>query len=116
MRTIASVVSVSARTKRGLERKSLPRVKPEKSRHDLLRLERLEDRLMMAADLLSGDDAYGQLSTHGGICNCPICTGQGLHEIALPDPTESTGGLAQAPLASIPQLHSNASATAKLFL
>src|SRR6478736_4842320 len=105
MRTIASAESVSARTKRGLERKSLPRVKPEKSRHDVLRLERLEDRLMMAADLLSGDDAYGQLSTHGGICNCPLCTGQGLHEIALPDQTATSGNLAQASLTNLPALH-----------
>lgn len=79
------------------------------------KLETLEPRQLMTAD---NQDWQGLLS-HGGVCNCSICTGQGLNEIAASATvtTTPTGTLALTnPLTSIPQLSSNSSATAKLFL
>lgn len=116
MRTIVPAESVPVRRTRKCNRRRDSLVKSQKVRHDVLFIERLEDRLLMASDLLSGLDAYGLLSTHGGVCNCPICTGQGLEAIAAPESSLPTGSFAEAPLTSLPQLHSNASATAKLFL
>lgn len=78
-------------------------------------LETLEPRQLMTAD---NQDWQGLLS-HGGVCNCSICTGQGLNEIAASATvtTAPTGTLALTnPLTSIPLLSSNSSATAKLFL
>jgi hypothetical protein len=72
------------------------------------RLEPLEARLLMTAT-----PSEWNLS-HGFICSCPICTGQGLE--AVPVATEVASGPAAAPLSSLPQLRSNPGATAKLFL
>ncbi len=79
-------------------------------------LERLEPRLLFAvAPLDGGPGDYAAWLSRGGLCNCPICSGAGLDEIPI---VESTDGdpAASNPLSSLPQLHSNAGATAKLFL
>jgi hypothetical protein len=79
-------------------------------------LEALEPRFLMTAS--AGADWQNLLSA-GGICNCSICTGQGLPHLTA---TETAGGTEEGvlalsnPLSSIPQLSSNAGATAKLFL
>src|SRR5262245_37948317 len=85
----------------------------QKTLHDILTIERLEDRLLFTATPVDAD-RWGLLSSHGNVCSCPLCTGIGLEQIPAEEfqPT----GLAQAPLTSLPQLHSNASASAKLLL
>jgi hypothetical protein len=85
------------------------------SRHAAARhpsLERLESRHLMTASPGPGDELF---SGHGGVCNCPVCTGVGLGDI--PQAVVPAGGPAESnPLSSLPQLSSRSSATAKLFL
>lgn len=73
------------------------------------RLERLEDRRLLAASL----SAEHSLSV--SVCHCPICTGEGL---AAPTAsgTASTSPSAAVPISNVPQLSSNPTAGAKLFL
>ena len=77
-----------------------------------LRVERLEDRLLMTQR--TDPDAEWQLS-HGGACGCSICAGFALasvpDEIAAP---AAAGGL--SPLTSLPQLNSLPGARATLYL
>ncbi len=75
------------------------------------RLETLEPRLVLTS--LTLEQAFGLLSSHG-VCSCPVCTGALLDTIPAEQPA-ATSPVA-APLSSLPQLHSNASASAKLFL
>src|SRR5688572_32442941 len=77
------------------------------------KLETLEPRLVLTS--LTLEQAFGSLSGHSGVCNCPVCTGIGLDTIPVEETTTSSD-LSSAPLSSLPQLHSNASAAAKLFL
>ena len=79
------------------------------------RLERLEPRLLFAVapDAGGGSDYAAWLS--GGQCNCPVCSGSGLNEIPIVESGDG-GPAGTNPLSSLPQLHSNAGATAKLFL
>ena len=77
-----------------------------------LALEPLESRNLLAASLVSDDLP---LSTHGGACHCPVCTGVGLDEI--PVVTESaTVGTSTTSLAGLPALSSNPGAAKKLYL
>ena len=79
-----------------------------------LLLERLEPRSLLAV-APPGVDAAAMLSGHGGVCTCPVCTGQGLDQI--PTAEESPAGPAASnPLSSLPQLSSRPSASAKLYL
>jgi hypothetical protein len=78
-------------------------------------LERLEVRNLMTASLGSSGDDFLLLSGHGGVCNCPVCSGQGLDRIPAIS-GDSGGPAASNPLASLPQLSSNPGATAKLYL
>ena len=78
-----------------------------------LKLEALEPRLVLTS--LTLEQALGQLSGHSDVCSCPICTGQGL-EMLEPAELSSSDPAAASPLSSLPQLHSNPGATAKLFL
>ncbi|MEX2175037.1 MAG: choice-of-anchor D domain-containing protein [Pirellulaceae bacterium] len=50
-----------------------------------------------------------------GLCQCPICTGQGLGEIPVIE-AAAMPAAASVPLTSLPQLSSNPGATAKLYL
>src|SRR5262245_31049485 len=78
-----------------------------------LLIEPLEPRTLLTAALLP--DEMPLLSTHGGACQCPVCTGAGLDEI--PVISESTTLAATTTsLAGIPSLSSNPSATKKLYL
>jgi Protein of unknown function (DUF1573)/Metallo-peptidase family M12B Reprolysin-like len=79
-----------------------------------LQFESLELRALLTSSNLF-DNAFQPQLSHGGLCTCPICTGRGLDQIPaivapLADPSASS------PLSSLPQLHSNPLATAKLFL
>jgi hypothetical protein len=78
----------------------------------LLALEPLENRHLLAASLVSDDL---QLSTHGGACHCPVCTGVGLDEIPLVTESTSLTGTGTS-LAGLPALSSNSSAAKKLYL
>jgi trimeric autotransporter adhesin len=91
--------------------RAVTRSKLPKSRR--LKLEALEPRLVLTS--LTLDQALGQLSGHGGMCSCPVCTGIGLNALVA-DETAPTGPEAANPLSSLPVLHSNPSASAKLFL
>jgi hypothetical protein len=79
-----------------------------------LTVERLEPRTLLAL-APPGSELDALLSGHGGLCNCPICTGRGLEQLP---PLEQSGpaGPEAAPLSALPQLSSNPSATAKLYL
>ena len=89
--------------------RALPKLQPAHSqkgrRPTRLHLERLEERLLLAADT----DPGSGLLTHGGICSCPICSGVGLSQFQ-PEPAElapTSGGGGTTSLASIaglPQL------------
>lgn len=86
----------------------------------LPRLEILEPRLAMTASLSSSDDLSLTLS-HGGVCSCPICSGQNLEslfpaDIAQADTTTSGALTTSSPLSSLPQLSSNSAARVKLYL
>lgn len=95
--------SLAARTKRLAKRRPRP-----------LHVERLEPRSLLAL-APPGLDAEALLSSHGQICNCPVCTGQGLENI--PIISASPAGPAQSnPLWTLPALSSNPGATAKLYL
>lgn len=78
-----------------------------------LKLESLEPRWVLTS--LTLDQAFGQLSSHSGVCNCPVCTGIGLNTIPV-EQSAPSGPEASSPLSSLPQLHSNPGASAKLFL
>src|SRR5688572_17261589 len=79
-----------------------------------LQLERLEPRSLLAV-APSGVDAALLLSGHGGVCTCPVCTGQGLDQIPAAEESPS-GPAASNPLSSLPQLSSRSAAAAKLYL
>ncbi|MEX2176844.1 MAG: choice-of-anchor D domain-containing protein [Pirellulaceae bacterium] len=78
-----------------------------------LALEPLEPRMLMTLAAAGGEPTAG-LSGHGGICLCPICTGQGLE--AIPVVVAGSDLAASNPLSSLPQLSSNPGAAAKLYL
>lgn len=83
-----------------------------------LQIESLEPRLAMAAEV--GLDLDAAL-THGGVCACPICSGQGLEQLLAPQGAETvaaatTAASSTASLASVPQLSSNPAARVKLYL
>ncbi|MCI0359437.1 MAG: choice-of-anchor D domain-containing protein [Planctomycetaceae bacterium] len=78
-----------------------------------LSLEPLEARTLLAAQLISDD--LPLLSTHGGACQCPVCTGVGLDEIPVIAPSAALTPTT-ASLAGLPALSSNPSATKKLYL
>lgn len=61
---------------------------------------------------------WQQVLSSVGPCNCSICTGQGLNQIAESTTTPTASGTfaTSNPLTSIPQLSSNPNATAKLYL
>jgi hypothetical protein len=69
-------------------------------------VEGLERRELLAAIL--GDESEASLfSGHAHVCNCPICTGQGLAPVApLIGPAAAAGQ--GSPLTSLPQLRSHA--------
>jgi hypothetical protein len=79
-----------------------------------LSLEPLEPRTLLTAALLPEDDLPA-LSTHGGACNCPVCTGVGLDEIPIVSQS-ATLSAATTSLAGLPSLSSNPSAQKKLYL
>ncbi len=86
----------------------------ERHRRRHLFLEQLEPRTLMAI-APPGADAEGMLSGHDAVCSCPVCTGLGLYQIHTVQ--ESPAGPAESnPLSSLPQLSSNPSASAKLYL
>lgn len=76
-------------------------------------VERLEIRNLLTAFYGSTSRA-GFLST--GLCSCPICTGMGLSSALSTQPTSADSEGPEAALTGIPQLSSNSSATAKLYL
>ena len=82
-----------------------------------LNLESLEARLTMSADVSASLD---QFLTHGGACACPICSGNGLEQLQLPQAADTIAAAtttgSSTSLAGIPQLSSNPSARVKLFL
>ena len=82
-----------------------------------LNLESLEPRLTMSADLAASLD---QFLTHGGACACPICSGDGLEQLGIPQAAETVAAAtttsSSTSLAGIPSLSSNPSARAKLYL
>ncbi len=71
----------------------------------------------MSADVTSAFDAF---LTHGGACACPICSGNGLEQLEIPQAAETiaaaTTTASSTSLAGIPQLSSNSGARAKLYL
>jgi hypothetical protein len=78
-----------------------------------LSLETLESRQLLA--LAPTDDPLAGMSGQGGVCQCPVCTGVGLEQIAvISDNTVSTSSTTS--FASLPQLASNPTARAKLYL
>ena len=79
-----------------------------------LALEPLEARTLLAAVLVPDDD-LSLLSTHGGACQCPVCTGIGLDEIPV-IAQAATPSAATTPLTGLPALSSNPSAAKKLYL
>jgi len=84
-----------------------------KSTYAKPRLEALEARLLMTVGPSPAE--WNASLGYGFVCGCPICTGQGLE--AIPVTMEVAGGPALSnPISSLPQLHSNPVATAKLFL
>ncbi len=90
---------------------------PGKSRRP--QLERLESRSLLASLAVGTNDGF--LSSHAGVCNCPICTGVGLssfvEQVQASEPvgsSEDSGG--ELPEESLPLLSSRPNATAKLFL
>lgn len=87
--------------------------KPTHRRPRRLKLESLEPRLVLTS--LTLEQAFGQLSGHSGVCNCPVCTGIGLNALTI-EQTAPSGPEAAGPLSSLPALHSNPGASAKLFL
>jgi hypothetical protein len=98
---------------------SLPIYQPaptaRKSVRRRLNVESLESRLLMAANLNSGDG----LMTHGGVCSCPICSGVGLDQYEPEAATVVSGGssgYAAASIAGLPQLSSKPGAAATIFL
>ncbi len=77
-----------------------------------LALEPLESRTLLTAALAPDDSP---LSTHGGACHCPVCTGLGLDEI----PVVTQASTVTAPttsLSGLPALSSNPTAAKKLYL
>jgi hypothetical protein len=97
-----------------------PKPKPlAKTRHQS-KLERLEPRHVLTSLLPAAE--FGELSGYSGVCNCPICTGQGLDLLLLQEESTTAGGGGSGspeesnPLSSLPQLRSNPAASAKLFL
>ncbi|HEX5105711.1 MAG TPA: choice-of-anchor D domain-containing protein, partial [Pirellulaceae bacterium] len=83
-------------------------------RNKRLNLERLEPRLLLAADT----SASAGILTHGGICSCPICSGVGLEQFQ-PEPAQVVSGggtTSAASIAGLPQLSSRPGAAATIFL
>ncbi len=102
------------RTARPHRSRAMPARKATRSRAPRrpLALEPLEARTLLTANLVSEDLL---LSTHGGACQCPVCTGIGLDEIPVVT-QESTLAAATTSLAGLPTLSSNSSAAKKLYL
>ncbi|MCI0357115.1 MAG: choice-of-anchor D domain-containing protein [Planctomycetaceae bacterium] len=83
-------------------------------------IERLEERSLLTATPGPYDNL---LSSHAGVCSCPICTGVGLSSLVAqpqpsgpaPDSGSSDGG-SLLPQAALPLLSSRPGATAKLYL
>lgn len=88
----------------------------QKSARRRMNVERLEPRLLMAADV----DPFRGLLTHGGVCGCPICSGQGLEAFGDPQAaavaSPSPGPAAAGAIAGLPQLSSRPGAAASIFL
>src|SRR6478609_7139929 len=82
--------------------------KPRKVFLEALHVERLEDRLLLTATPTGDDNSWSPLAGAGGV-------GDGLDPLGSAAQAP-TGSSAEAPLSSVPQLHSNSGATAKLFL
>lgn len=81
-------------------------------------VERLEPRMVMAADTTPSFSIADFTSGHGLICGCPVCRGM-LNNI--PEQTATTGGTAttgtvKSPLSALPILHSNGGARVKIYL
>jgi hypothetical protein len=76
-------------------------------------IESLESRHLLA--LAPADDPLADVGGRLVPCQCPVCTGVGLEQIAVVSDTTSVTG-STVPLSSLPQLSSNASARAKLYL
>lgn len=81
-------------------------------------VEQLEIRNLMTA-FFGSTSRVGMIS--GGVCTCPICSGQGLNALTSQgpevSPVPSESGLEESvPVSSVPQYSSNSGATAKLFL
>jgi hypothetical protein len=103
-----------AQAKLDRSRNSVRRRRQRGKRRRPLTVERLEPRTLMAL-APPGVDSELLLSGHGELCNCPVCTGQGLDQIPAVEES-SAGPAASNPLSSLPQLASNPSAAAKLYL
>jgi hypothetical protein len=78
-----------------------------------LSLEPLETRTLLTSSFLP--DEQPLLSTHGGACHCPVCTGIGLDEIPVVS-AAATLSPTTSSLSGLPSLSSNPSATKKLYL
>jgi hypothetical protein len=96
-----------------------PRTRPApKARGIKPQVERLEDRTLLAADI--GADPFAELISHGGLCSCPICSGQGIEAFAPQQATAVTGAssawVAGSSPAGLPALNSRFGARATLFL
>jgi hypothetical protein len=77
-----------------------------------LALETLEPRALLTASPMDAGEL--QFSGHGGLCQCPVCTGVGLSHIPAVQQTATPA--ASNPLSSLPALASNPGAAAKLYL
>ncbi len=81
-----------------------------------LALEPLEARCLMTA---APSDPFAELLSHGGACNCPICSGQGLTAAQPQAATATSATTSLARLATpsgVPQLSSRPGARATLYL
>jgi hypothetical protein len=83
-------------------------------------LERLEPRQVLTS-LIPVSSAEQLLSSHSGVCSCPVCTGAGLsslmEQVQQSDPVGDSGGFSSSlPEGTLPLLSSRPGATAKLFL
>ncbi|MEX2174847.1 MAG: choice-of-anchor D domain-containing protein [Pirellulaceae bacterium] len=99
--------------KESMRRKDAAPAKQAPSRRPL-RLETLEPRNLFTAT--PWDEALSAgFSGHAGVCQCPVCTGVGLEEIAVVS-MQAAAPSAAGLVTSVPQLSSNPAARAKLYL
>lgn len=95
----------------------LPASAPSLRRPPLV--ERLEPRMLLAADIAPSFSIADFTAGHGLVCGCPVCSGM-LNDI--PEQAWTTGGAAGAgtvsksPIAALPILHSNFAARVKIYL